>query len=100
MGPLVKSFLKIFLLMILRSFVTICLCYLSVKREFLHLHVKLSAFVKNTSKSRSCANKFTMKNLVDKGRFCFLVTFSKGNFTSEVKETLTSSLVVTSIPLF
>ena len=50
-----------------RSFVTICFWHLSEKRELLHLYVKLSGFVKNTSRSRSLANMLKMKHLADKG---------------------------------
>ena len=41
--------------------------WLSANREILHLHGKLSGFVKSTSKSRHLKNLLTLKNLVDKG---------------------------------
>ena len=67
LGPLIKSFLKALFLMIRRSPVTICLWYLSAKGELLHLHGRLSGFVKNKSKSRLLANLLKLKNLVDIG---------------------------------
>ena len=45
LGPLIKSFLKTFL-MILRSPITICLWCLSAKGELLHLHGRLSGLLK------------------------------------------------------
>ena len=53
--------------MICRSPVTICLCYLSAKGELLHLHGRLSGFVKNKSKSRLLTNLLKLKNFVDIG---------------------------------
>ena len=53
--------------MICRSPVTICFCCLSAKGKLLHLHSKLSGFVKNTSNSRSLTNLLNLENLVDKG---------------------------------
>ena len=47
LGPLIKSFLRT---LFLRSPVTICLWCLSTNGELLHLHVRLSEFVKNKSK--------------------------------------------------
>ena len=67
LGPLIKSFLKALFLMIRRSPVTICLWYLSTKGELLHLHGRLSWFVKNKSKSRLLINLLKLKNLVDIG---------------------------------
>ena len=53
--------------MIRRSPVTICLWYLSTKEELLHLHGRLSGFVKNKFKSRLLTNLLKLKNLVDIG---------------------------------
>ena len=66
-GPLIKSHLKALFLMIRRSPVTICLWYLSTKGELLHLHGRLSWFVKNKSKSRLLTNLLKLENLVDIG---------------------------------
>ena len=66
-SPLIKSFLKSLFLMIRRLPVTICLWYLSTKGELLHLHGRLSGFVKNKSKSRLLTNMLKLKNLVDVG---------------------------------
>ena len=49
--------------MIHRSPVTICLCRLSVKGELLHLHDRLSWFVKNKSKYSLLKKVLTLKNL-------------------------------------
>ena len=67
LGPLIKRFLKALFLMIRISPVNICLWYLSTKGELLHLHVRLSAFVINKSKSRLLTNLLKLKNLVDIG---------------------------------
>ena len=63
----IKSFLKALFLMIRRSPVTICLWYLSAKRELLHLDGRLSGFVKSKSKSRLLTNLLKLKNVVDIG---------------------------------
>ena len=47
--------------------VTICLWCLSAKGYLLHLHGRLSGFVKNKSKSRLLTNLLKLKNLVDTG---------------------------------
>ena len=67
LGPLIKSFLKALFLMIHSSPVTICLWYLSLKGELLHLHGKLSWFAKNRPESRLLTNLLKLKNLVDIG---------------------------------
>ena len=71
LGPLIKSFLKTLFLMIHRSPVTICLWCLSAKGELLHLHGRLSGFVKNKSKSRLLTNLLKLKNFVDLGGVSF-----------------------------
>ena len=71
LGPLIKIFLKALFLMIRRSPVTICLRYFSTKRELLHLHGRLSGFVKNKYKSRLLTNLLKLKNLVDIGGVSF-----------------------------
>ena len=67
LGPFIKSFLKTLFLMIRISLVTIRLWYLSIKGKLLHLHARLSGFVKNKSKSRLLTNLLKLKNLVDIG---------------------------------
>ena len=67
LGHLIKRFLKTLFLMIRRSPATICLWYLTTKGELLHLHARLSGFVKNKSKSRLLTNLLKLKNLVDIG---------------------------------
>ena len=57
--------------MIRRSPATICLWYLSTKGELLHLHGRLSGFVRNKSKSRLSTNLLKLKNLLDIGEFSF-----------------------------
>ena len=54
-----------------RSPVTICFWCLSAKGELLHLHGRLSEFVKNKSKSRLLKNLLKLKNLVDIGGVSF-----------------------------
>ena len=66
-SPLIKSFLKSLFLIIRRLPVTICLWYLSTKGELLHLHGRLSGFVKNKLKCRLLTNLLKLKNLVNKG---------------------------------
>ena len=72
LGHLIKSFLKTLFFMIRRSPVTICLWYLSTKGQLLHLHGRLSGFVKNKSKSRLLTNLLKLKNLVDIGGVSFV----------------------------
>ena len=67
LDPLIKSFLKALFLIICRSPVTICLSCLSAKGELLHLHGRLSQFVKNKSKSRLLTNLLKLKNFIDVG---------------------------------
>ena len=67
LGPLIKIYLKTLFLMIRRSPITICLWCLSAKGELLHLHSRLSGFLKNKSKSRLLTNLLKLKNLVDIG---------------------------------
>ena len=67
LGPLIKSFLKALFLMIHGSPVTIRLWYLSTKGELLHLHGRLSGFVKNKSKYRLLTNLLKLESLVDIG---------------------------------
>ena len=69
LGPLIKSFLKAFFLMVRRSPVTICLWYLSTRiiyqGELLHLHGRLPRFVKKKSKLRFLTNILKLKTTVD-----------------------------------
>ena len=67
LGPLIKSFLKALFLTIRISPVTIRLWYSSTKGKLLHLHARLSGFVKNKFKSRLLTNLLKLKNLVDIG---------------------------------
>ena len=62
LGPLIKIFVKRLFLMIRRSLITICLWYLSAKGELLHLHSRLSEFVKSKSKSRLLTNLSKLEN--------------------------------------
>ena len=71
LDPLMKNVLKTLFLMIRRSDATKCLCCLSTNGELLHLHGRLSGFVKDESKSRSLANLLKCKNLVDIGGVSF-----------------------------
>ena len=66
LGPLIKNFLKALILIIRKSPVAIRWC-LPVKGELLHLHSRLSGFVKNKSKSRLLTNFLKVKNFVDIG---------------------------------
>ena len=62
LGPLTKSFFKRLFLIIRRSPVPICLWRLSAKGVLLHLHGRLSGFIKNKSKSRLLTNLLKLKN--------------------------------------
>ena len=93
--------------MIHRSPVTIYLWYLSAKGELLHLHGRLSWFVKNKSKSRLLINLLKLKNSVDIGGVSLQVTISIGNLTDDERRDLTMSesrkiraIFINSTPLF
>ena len=67
LGPIIKISLKALFLMIRRSPVTICWWYLSTKGELLHMHGRLSGFVKNKSKARLLTNLLKLNYLLDIG---------------------------------
>ena len=71
LGLLIKSFFKELFLIIRRSPLIIWLWCASAEGELLHLHGRLSEFVKNKSKSRLVTNLLKLKNVLDIGGVSF-----------------------------
>ena len=91
LGPFVKHFFLVF-------FYPKIIChYMFVvsitKGQLLQLHVRVSGFAKNKSKSRMRANLLKLENLVGMSGISFEVTIGKGNSTDDVGRVYTRSII-------